>query len=54
MNKPIKKVFIVTNFNIFDKAYAALNVAQRLSELGCELYTLSYNKDKIARVAKGR
>ena len=54
MNKPIKKVFIVTNFNIFDKAYAALNVSQRLSELGCELYTLSYNKDKIARVAKGR
>ncbi len=54
MNKPIKKVFIVTNFNIYDKATAALRVADRLSDLGCELYTLSYNKDKIARVNKSR
>ena len=54
MNKPIKKFFIVTNFNIYDKAIAALNVAGRLCELGCELYTLTYNKDKISRVGKGR
>ncbi len=52
MNKPIKKVFMVTNFNIYDKAMAALKVAEKLSSLGCELYTLSYNKDKIARVNK--
>ena len=49
MNKPIKRVFIVTNFNIYDKANMAFTVASGLSELGIELYTLSYNKDKIAR-----
>lgn len=49
MNKPIKRVFIVTNFNIYDKANMAFAVASGLSELGIELYTLSYNKDKIAR-----
>ena len=54
MNKPIKKVVVITNFNIYDKANAALKVAQRFEELGCELYTLSYNKDKIARIVKGR
>ena len=54
MNKPIKKVFIVTNFNIYDKANAALNVARCMSDLGCEIYTLIYNKEKIARISKGR
>lgn len=54
MNKPIKKVFITTNFNIYDKANAALRVAQRFAELGCELFTLYYNKDKILRNGKGR
>ena len=54
MNKPIKKVVVITNFNIYDKANAALKVAQRFEELGCELYTLSYNKDKISRILKGR
>lgn len=49
MNKPIKRVFIVTNFNIYDKANMAFTVASGLSKLGIELYTLSYNKDKIAR-----
>jgi len=54
MNKPIKKVFIVTNFNIYDKAMIALKVAEKFADLGCELYTLSINKDKISRVDKGR
>ena len=54
MNKPIKKVVILTNFNIYDKANAALRVAQRFDELGCELYTLNYNKDKMSRTLKGR
>ena len=54
MNKPIKKVLIITNFNIYDKANAAMRVAERLSHLGCELYTLAYNKDKIFRNNKNR
>ncbi|MBE6583386.1 MAG: NAD(+)/NADH kinase [Ruminococcaceae bacterium] len=54
MNKPIKKVFIVTNFNIYDKAMAALNVAERLLSLGCDIFTLPHNKDKIARVNKNK
>ncbi len=49
MNKPIKKVLIITNFNIYDKANAAMRVAERLSALGCEICTLLYNKDKTVR-----
>ncbi len=50
MEKSIKKVLIVTNFNIYDKAQAALAVAEKLSSLGCEVCTLIYNKDKIIRL----
>ncbi len=54
MNKPIKKVLIITNFNIYDKANAAMRVAERLKALGCEVCTLLYNKDRVARCNKGR
>ena len=54
MNKPIKKVLIITNFNIYDKAQAALIVANRLNDWGCEVCTLIYNKDKILRMNKTR
>ena len=54
MNKPIKKVLIITNFNIYDKAQAALTVANRLYDWGCEVCTLIYNKDKILRMNKTR
>ena len=50
MEKSIKKVLIITNFNIYDKAQAALRVAEKLSSLGCEVCTLVYNKDKIIRL----
>lgn len=50
MEKSIKKVLIVTNFNIYDKAQAALTVAEKLASLGCEVCTLVYNKDKIIRL----
>ena len=49
MEKQIKKVLIITNFNIFDKAQAALRVAEKLESLGCEICTLTYNKEKIYR-----
>lgn len=50
MEKSIKKVLIVTNFNIYDKAQSALSVAEKLASLGCEVCTLIYNKDKIIRL----
>lgn len=49
MEKSINKVLVITNFNIYDKAQAALRVAEKLSEIGCEVCTLIYNKDKIIR-----
>lgn len=50
MEKQIKRVLIITNFNIYDKAQAALRVAEKLDSLGCEICTLTYNKDKIFRL----
>ena len=44
------KTAIVTNFNIYDKAYAALRVADKLHELGCDVVVGSFNRDKIARL----
>ena len=54
MNKPVKKVLLITNFNIYDKAQAALTVASRLYDWGCEVCTLIYNKDKIIKMNKGK
>ncbi len=54
MNKPIKKVLIITNFNIYDKANAAMKVAEKLKSLGCDVCTLFYNKDKIVRQNRSR
>lgn len=54
MEKQIKKVLIITNFNIYDKAHAALAVAEKLANCGCEVCTLLYNKDKIFRINRGR
>ena len=39
----------ISNFNIYDKAQAALKVAEKLESLGCEVCTLTYNKEKIYR-----
>ncbi len=54
MEKQIKKVLIITNFNIYDKAQAALAVAERFASFGCEICSLIYNKDKIIRANKTR
>ena len=45
----MKKAAIVTNFNITDKAAAALCVADRLHGLGCEVVVASFNREKISR-----
>lgn len=50
MEKQIKKVLIITNFNIYDKAQSAFKAAEKLVSLGCEVCTPIYNKDKIIRL----
>ena len=52
MSEKIKKVAVITNYNIYDKAGAAMNVARKLYELGCEVYASVYNKEKIIRMNK--
>lgn len=54
MNTPIKKVLVITNFNIYDKATVAIRVAEKLNWLGCEVCTLLYNKDKVLRHSKDK
>ena len=49
MSKKIEKVVLITNFNIFDKAKQALDVARKLIGFGCEVTTSFYNKEKIER-----
>ena len=52
MSNTIKKVAIVTNYNVYDKAGAAMTVAKKLYELGFEIYASVYNKEKIIRMNK--
>ncbi len=54
MAKRIKKALLVTNFNIFDKANAAMQVAEKLNSLGCEVCALSFNKDKVLKNNKNK
>lgn len=54
MNRPINKALIITNFNIYDKANAAMRVAEKLKTLGCEVCTLIYNKDRLYRHNKNK
>ena len=50
----MKSFALITNFNILDKANAALAVAERLIELGARVLIPSVNKDKIFRMHKSR
>ncbi len=50
----MKSFALITNFNIHDKASAALAVADRLIELGTRVLIPSVNKDKIFRMHKNR
>ena len=50
----MKSFALITNFNIHDKANAALNVADKLIELGARVLIPSVNKDKIFRMHKSR
>ncbi len=45
-----KKIGLITNFNIFEKAGAAMTVAQKLSDYGCEILVASFNRERILRM----
>ncbi len=45
----MKKIALITNFNIADKVNAAISVTQKLKEYPCEVITPAYNREKIAR-----
>ncbi len=50
----MKKIALITNFNIYEKAGAAMQVAQRLSAYPCEVMVASYNRDKVLRMKRPR
>jgi NAD+ kinase len=48
------KIALITNFNIPEKAGAAIKVADRLLEEDCQVLIASYNREKLARIHKDR
>ena len=48
------KIALITNFNIPDKANAAMRVAEKLLTKDCEVLIAAFNRDKIARIGKDR
>lgn len=50
----MKKIALITNFNIYDKANAAMTVAEELIKYGAEVLIASVNKDRIFRMHKNR
>ena len=49
-----KKIGLITNFNIYEKAGAAMIVAQKLYSYGCEVLVAAFNRDKVLRMNRGR
>ena len=45
-----KKIGLITNFNIYEKAGAAMVVAQRLATQACEILVPTFNRDKVLRM----
>ena len=52
----IKKIALITNFNISEKVNAAVAVVEKLRQYDCEIITPAYNREKIARhkAARGK
>lgn len=50
----VKKIALITNFNIYEKAGAAMQVAQRLAAYPAEVMVASFNRDKVLRMNRGR
>lgn len=49
-----RRIALITNFNIYEKAGAAMQVALRLSAYPCEIMAASFNRDKLLRMSRGR
>ena len=50
----MKRFGLITNFNIYDKANAAMRVAEQLLSYGAEVLIPTVNKDRIFRMHKNR
>ncbi len=50
----MKKIALITNFNIYEKAGAAMQVAARLSAYPSEIMVASFNRDKVLRMKRPR
>ena len=48
------KIALITNFNISEKANAAMKVADRLLREDCEVLIAAFNREKIARMGRER
>lgn len=50
----MKKIALVTNFNISEKVHAAMQVANHLQKEDCEILIASFNREKLMRFHKHR
>ena len=50
----MRRFGLITNFNIYDKANAAMRVAEQLLSYGAQVLIPSVNKDRIFRMHKSR
>ncbi len=48
------KIALITNFNITEKANAAMAVAERLLRQDCEILIAAFNREKLMRIHKSR
>ena len=48
------KIALITNFNITDKANAAMQVANRLLKEDCEILIAAFNREKLERLNRSR
>ena len=48
------KIGLITNFNISEKANAAVQVADRLLKQDCQILIAAFNRDKLTRMHKSR
>ena len=48
------KIALITNFNIYEKANAAVSVANYLLQKECEVLIASFNRDKLVRMNRHR
>ena len=50
----MKRIAIITNFNITEKAIAAITAARQLEKHDCEVVAAVYNRERFAKMAEGK